>query len=55
MQDRIDALLKDLGEGDPEPATPQDLATRIKRRLKADPTLSWDAALREIAEREGRK
>jgi hypothetical protein len=53
VQDRIKEVLAKLGDIAASP--PDDLATRIAKRLKKDPTLRWDAALREIAEADHKK
>jgi hypothetical protein len=48
VQDKIDEVL--AGLGDSVASVPERLAARIARRLKKNPALAWDAALREIAE-----
>ena len=49
VQERINEALNELEEAEPVPV-PGDLIGRIKERQSDDPTLRWDAVLREIAE-----
>jgi hypothetical protein len=48
VQKQIDELLAKLG--DDEATVPPRLVGKVTRLLKADPTLSWDEALRRIVE-----
>ena len=48
VQKRIDAALAEI-KSLPSASPPDDLLHRIEERLNRDPTLRWDAALREIA------
>ena len=47
VQERIDAVLAGLGDTD-GPAVPDDLEDLVRAILDANPTISWDAALRTI-------
>ena len=47
VQERIDAVLAGLGDTD-GPAVPDDLEEQVRAILDANPTISWDAALRTI-------
>jgi hypothetical protein len=51
VQERINEALDELEDDDTEPVPiPDNLIGRIKERQSDDPTLRWDAVLREIAE-----
>ena len=52
VQAKIDEVLEDLGDPDEE-AVPDNLAIEVEKRLKDDPAITWDEAVREIAENEG--
>jgi hypothetical protein len=50
VQEQIDEALAKLDGAAGSAAIPDDLLHQIESRLEDDPTLRWDAALREIAE-----
>jgi hypothetical protein len=50
VQAKIDELVEKMARQ--TVAAPDDLAEQIHQKLDDDPELSWDTALREIAERQ---
>jgi DNA topoisomerase VI subunit A len=50
IQDKIDELIEDLDE---ETEIPSRLRQRIEKAIKLDPTRSWDAVMRDIADSGG--
>ena len=50
VQDAINAALKGLGDEEEDLPVPRNLKSAIAKQLKADREMTWDAALRKIAE-----
>jgi DNA topoisomerase VI subunit B len=48
IQEKINDLIEELDESEVE--VPANLRQRIEKAIKADPTQSWDAVMREIAQ-----
>ena len=50
VQARIDEVLEELGDDDPEDEDPIGLRAKVEQCLQEDPARSWDAVVKEIAE-----